>query len=397
MVIAMENFQRYLCKACGLIYDEADGDPDSGLAPGTRFADIPDEWMSPICGLGKADFELCVLRDRTAVRSLQSGAANRVRASTFKRHAKPIVVAGAGAAGWAVAQALRDSGFDGELTMVTGCSGDRYHKPQLSIACASQKSPATLILESGNAGAARLNMRLLDQTWISGMNTALHSLRTTRGSVEYSQLISATGATPNELPAAWAKHCWQINHLHEYTRLRAKLDAKASPQRIVMIGAGLVGIELADDLASQGHTVTIIEAAAQPLARLMEAAQAKKLEQTLAKEGITMLLNTVVQGIQENAEHVSGELLNSSSAAFELTLSRERFETTTEKVVNTNAVKTPSQLLVLTADLILAATGLRTDARLAKSCGIAFNNGYCVNPERMITNAPGVYALGDCA
>ncbi len=101
---------------------------------------------------------------------------------------------------------------------------------------------------------------------------------------------------------------------------------------------------------------------------------------------------------------MSGELLNSSSAAFELALSRERFalsrerfETATEKVVNTNAVKTPSQLLVLTADLILAATGLRTDARLAKSCGIAFNNGYCVNPERMITNASSVYALGDCA
>jgi rubredoxin len=51
--------QRYICVASDCrpyIYDPADGDPDSGIAPGTPFADLPDDWYCPICGAGKADF-----------------------------------------------------------------------------------------------------------------------------------------------------------------------------------------------------------------------------------------------------------------------------------------------------------------------------------------------------
>ena len=50
--------RRWLCEACGLVYDEARGDPDSGLAPGTRFEDIPDDWYCPDCGTEKQDFNL---------------------------------------------------------------------------------------------------------------------------------------------------------------------------------------------------------------------------------------------------------------------------------------------------------------------------------------------------
>lgn len=51
-------FKRYICTLCGHVYDEALGDPDSGLAPGTRFEDIPPEWMCPDCGVTKDMFEL---------------------------------------------------------------------------------------------------------------------------------------------------------------------------------------------------------------------------------------------------------------------------------------------------------------------------------------------------
>ncbi len=49
--------QKYQCPACDYIYDPALGDPDSGIAPGTAFEDIPDDWVCPDCGLAKADFE----------------------------------------------------------------------------------------------------------------------------------------------------------------------------------------------------------------------------------------------------------------------------------------------------------------------------------------------------
>ncbi|MBP3254573.1 MAG: rubredoxin [Bacteroidales bacterium] len=47
----------YECTICGYIYNPAVGDPDSGIAPGTKFEDIPDDWVCPVCGVGKSDFE----------------------------------------------------------------------------------------------------------------------------------------------------------------------------------------------------------------------------------------------------------------------------------------------------------------------------------------------------
>lgn len=51
------EYKKYVCVVCGYIYDEAEGDPDSGLPPGTRFEDIPDDWVCPECGVTKDDFE----------------------------------------------------------------------------------------------------------------------------------------------------------------------------------------------------------------------------------------------------------------------------------------------------------------------------------------------------
>jgi rubredoxin-NAD+ reductase len=54
----MPAYQQYRCDICGHIYDEAQGDPDTGIAPGTRWEDIPDDWHCPECGAEKSDFEL---------------------------------------------------------------------------------------------------------------------------------------------------------------------------------------------------------------------------------------------------------------------------------------------------------------------------------------------------
>ena len=54
--LAEPQAKRWVCELCGLIYDPAEGDPDSGVPPGTPFEDIPDDWMCPICGAEKADF-----------------------------------------------------------------------------------------------------------------------------------------------------------------------------------------------------------------------------------------------------------------------------------------------------------------------------------------------------
>ncbi len=48
---------KYLCTVCGYIYDPAAGDPENGVRPGTSFADLPDDWVCPECGVGKELFE----------------------------------------------------------------------------------------------------------------------------------------------------------------------------------------------------------------------------------------------------------------------------------------------------------------------------------------------------
>ena len=50
--------KKYKCTVCGHVYDPGEGNPDSGIAPGTAFDDIPSDWLCPICGVGKEVYEL---------------------------------------------------------------------------------------------------------------------------------------------------------------------------------------------------------------------------------------------------------------------------------------------------------------------------------------------------
>ena len=56
--MAGEEYKKYMCLVCGWIYDEAKGDEESGLLPGTKWEDVPDDWECPDCGVGKEDFDL---------------------------------------------------------------------------------------------------------------------------------------------------------------------------------------------------------------------------------------------------------------------------------------------------------------------------------------------------
>lgn len=53
-----EKMKKYVCEPCGYIYDPEVGDPDNGIAPGTAFEDLPDDWVCPVCGVGKEEFSV---------------------------------------------------------------------------------------------------------------------------------------------------------------------------------------------------------------------------------------------------------------------------------------------------------------------------------------------------
>ncbi|WP_127089010.1 FAD-dependent oxidoreductase [Aquabacter cavernae] len=344
-------WRQYLCRACGLIYDEGEGDPDGGLPPGTRFAEIPEDWECPVCGVTKADFE-----PYAGPRRLEMAAPTPV--SSRPRHAG-IVIVGAGIAGWSVAEAVRALDAAVPVTLVTSCRGDAYHKPELSVALSRGLTPERLVRETGAQKAARLGVRLMAETFAMGLDAKRRRLRTTRGTVPYTGLVLAQGAMP-VLPGVLKPDlCWRINSLTVWSALNAAL---APESRVAIVGAGMVGCELADDLARAGHHVTLLDKAPLPLAGLLPEVAARRLEAALSGAGVRFLGGVGVTGLAR-----SGERLRLSTDAGDFD-----------------------------ADHVVSAIGLATDLRLARAAGLACDRGIVADTQTLRTSAPDIYALGDC-
>lgn len=356
-VQALAPYQSYLCDACGYIYHEADGDPDGGLPPGTRYADIPDDWSCPLCGITKADFRPYTPPTLEALRAaLPPGAP-----VTSRGGAPGVVIVGAGRAGWQMAEALRALDATLPITLVSQCAGDLYDKPLLSVALARGLAPDQLAKESGAAAARRLNLRLFAHTQAVRICTDTRTLRTTRGVLRYDHLVLAHGAQAALPPALPAALCWRINHLAAYLKLRAALGD--SPQDVAIVGAGLIGSELANDLALGGHRVTLLDVQAAPLARWpAEQAGAPLLE---AWKDLPIRFVGGVQVTQ--LERVAGRYRLSTGCG-------QRFA----------------------ADQVIASAGLQTPTRLAHSAGLAWHNGIAVEAATLRTSDERIHALGDC-
>ena len=358
-------WRRFICRACGLIYDEAKGDADSGIAPGTRFDDIPDDWACPLCGVTKADFEPYVdvpIPRRAASRTT---AARPVGAA---RRQPAIVIVGAGRAGWQMAAALRARDAALPIAIVTACSGDVYDKPLLSVAFAKRLAAGGIATERGADAAVRLSVRLLAHTQAVRVDAHASALRTTRGTLPFAHLVLAQGAAPREVAALPAALCWRINHLDAYRALRERLDAGRddggfAARHVVVAGAGLVGCELANDLALAGHTVTLLETAERPLATLLDAEASRTLLDAWRALPIRF----------EGGVRIEAVSMEGASRRIHLADGR-----------------------TLDADHVVAATGLATPSRLAASAGLAWHEGIAVDALTLHTSVANIHALGDC-
>jgi rubredoxin-NAD+ reductase len=353
---ALAPYQQYICDACGYIYNEADGDPDGGLPPGTRYADIPDDWACPLCGVTKADFTPYT---PPSLDALRAGITHS--APVAARGAAGVVIVGAGRAGWQMAEALRALDANLPITVVTNCAGDVYDKPMLSIAMARGLAPESLARERGTDAAARLRVRLLAHTQAVRICADTRTLRTTRGTLKYDRLVLAHGAQAALPPALPAELCWRINHLGAYQRLRAALGD--SPRDVVIVGAGLIGSELANDLALGGHRITLLDVQAAPLARWpAEQAGAPLLD---AWKDLAIRFVGGVQVAQ--LEQVAGRYRLTTTCG-------QRFA----------------------ADQVIAAAGLQTPPRLAESAQLAWHNGIAVDAATLRTSDDRIHAMGDC-
>ncbi|MBB05884.1 MAG: rubredoxin [Pseudooceanicola sp.] len=347
-------WREYLCRACGLIYNEGEGDPDGGLAPGTRFDDIPDDWVCPICGVSKGDFEPYERPSAPAVAASQTG---------ISKADVGIVIIGAGLAGWATARALRELDPERPITIVTACPGHVYNKPEISRALSRKASPDALQRATGPDEAARLGIRLVAHTHVVGLSAQFRRLRTTRGTIPFTHVVLALGAHATMPAGLNPHHSWRINSLDAWRAFHTNLGT--APRRIAIVGGGMIGCELAEDFARAGHAVQLIGLGMVPLDTLVPVEAGERLLAGLRRADV---------------DYFGGQTVTSSA--------READGTVSLTLADGRA---------LVADRVVAATGLAIDTRFLKNAGVDVSPvGISVDASDLSTNIAGIYGLGDC-
>ena len=289
----------------------------------------------------------------------------------------PVIVIGAGLAGWTTVREFRKLDTATPVVVVTADSGDFYAKPTLSNAYAQKRSPEQLVSTPAAKMVETLNVTLMAHTRVDALDVATQSITVTHDgaarTLPYRQLVLATGAQPIRVPVQGnaSDQVQSINALDDFKVFHSALHpyaASADSSRnerktIVIMGAGLIGCEFANDLVHAGHTVHVADPSARPLAALLPASAGEQLAQALGALGVQWHFGATVQAVD---------------------------------TADTRLTVTLSDGSVVVADAVLSAIGLRADTRLAAAAGIACERGIVVD-ARLQSSAPGVYALGDCA
>jgi rubredoxin-NAD+ reductase len=308
---------------------------------------------------------------------------------------KPIVVLGSGLAGYTLVRELRKLDRNVAITLITRDSADFYSKPMLSNALAQGKTAESLVTTAAAEMAKQLGITLLPHTEVIGMRRENKELQTSAGVIEsekllmrplairlgeqttlakspvmaghpYGRLVLALGADPIRLPLQGdaADAVVSVNDLADYAKFRGLLEsAQQGVKQVAIIGAGLIGCEFANDLATAGYAVTVIDPAAYPLSGLTPEQAGGQLLAPLASLGVTWRFGVAVKAVDRDT---SGYALTLTDAS------------------------------ILSADVVLSAVGLRPRIELARSAGLAVNRGIVVDAQ-LRSSDPDIYALGDCA
>ena len=273
-----------------------------------------------------------------------------------------IVIIGSGLAGYTVIREIRKLDKEIPITLVTKEPGYFYSKPMLSTALAGKKEAAQLISTPAEAMASQLGLNILSETDVYAIDSAKQIINTSKSEITYRQLVLALGADQIRLPLQGnaAHEVLTVNDLEDYAKFRNAISGK---KKVAILGAGLIGCEFANDLVLGNYEVDVIDLAPQALGRLIPEMAANDLQSKLSAAGVRWHFNTTVQSIDRNSNELNITLANGT---------------------------------LIASDVVLSAVGLKPRLDLAKAAGIATGIGIQVNRE-LETNAPHVYALGDCA
>ena len=293
----------------------------------------------------------------------------------------PIIIIGAGLAGWTTAREFRKLDATTPVVVITADSGDFYAKPSLSNAFAQQRGPAQLVSTVAAKMAETQNITLLALTQVTAIHPQAHTVSTSQEDFSYSQLVLATGAQAIRLPLAGdaADQVLSINSLDDFSAFHVRLTCvgsyensseialtKPADKHVLIMGAGLIGCEFANDLIASGYQVSVVDPSAGPISALLPLDASSQLREALAARGVNWHFGTTVKSVNRAA-------VVPAQAALQVELSNGHH---------------------IGVDVVLSAIGLRANIGLAEAAGLQCERAIVVDAA-LQTSAPHIFALGD--
>ncbi|WP_204009696.1 NAD(P)/FAD-dependent oxidoreductase [Sphaerimonospora thailandensis] len=279
---------------------------------------------------------------------------------------RTVAVVGASLAGLSAARALRDQGYDGGLVLIGDEPHRPYDRPPLSKEfLAGRMSEADLALETETED--------LDATWILGaaaeaLDPGERAVRLGDGrSVRADAVVIATGASARTLPGT--ERLSGVHTLRTLDDARALRADLAGAGRLVVIGAGFIGAEIASTARTLGLHVTLVEPASAPLAAAIGAEMGAVVAGLQAGQGVEVLCGTGVREVTGTARAAGAPRVDG--------------------VILTDGRRVP-------ADVVVVGIGARPGVGWLAGSGVDVGDGVLCDATGA-TTLPGVIAVGDCA
>lgn len=275
---------------------------------------------------------------------------------------REVIVIGAGQAATAAIRAMREAGFGGPITLVGEEPHLPYERPPLSKeALRDPGAPPACLLSADDAAALGVALRL--GTRAVSIDVARREVLLETGeALRYDALLLATGGRARRLPVPGGD-LPGVLHLRTPEDSAAIAAALARARRVVVVGGGFIGLELASAARERGLAVTLIEQAPELMARLLPAPAGRAFRRLAEEHGVEVVLGRVVDAIER------------CGAALHVVAGDTRFE----------------------ADAVLVGVGLAPAVELAEAAGCALEAGAVRVDAEQRTSVPGIWAAGDCA
>lgn len=273
-----------------------------------------------------------------------------------------IVIVGGGLAGLRTAERLRRGGYDGQLTVLAGEGHPPYDRPPLSKALLAGTDPPALPVLRDATRLAQLDLDYREGTSATAVDPAGRTVTTSTGELlPYDHLVIATGLTPRYL-SGWPSLAGVFT-LRTYEDCAAIHAAATTGRHATVIGAGVLGSEIAASLRTRGLDVDLVEPLAQPLHRVVGDEVGAMIAGLHAEHGVHLHLGVGVAQLL-GAERVNAVTLNDGTE--------------------------------IATDLVVVAIGATPQTAWLQDSGIALADGVVVD-EFGAASAPGLWAVGDVA